>query len=50
MKNTYKLLKKNKCYCLKKDKIIKLKECDIPNCHRMNNCLKKSHRDLGVKK
>lgn len=34
------LLKKNKCFCLKKQKVIRLSECNITECHREKGCRK----------
>ena len=45
-KTTLNKLKKNRCYCIKRDKDIPLSKCDIPNCIRFKSCLKKTNRDI----
>lgn len=40
------LLKKNKCFCLKKQKVIKLSECTIADCHREKSCRKSTNNKI----
>lgn len=42
---TVALLQKNKCYCLKKEKVIAISKCDLINCSREKKCRAKSNRD-----
>lgn len=46
MTSTLELLKQNKCYCLKKQKVIKLSQCDIINCHREKGCTKSTNNKV----
>lgn len=46
MTSMLKLLKQNKCYCLKKQKVIKLSQCDIANCHREKGCTKSTNKKI----
>lgn len=39
------LLMQNKCYCLKREKIIFLDKCNVVDCRRFKACMKKSRRD-----
>lgn len=45
-KTTLNKLKKNRCYCIKRDKDIPLSKCDIPECIRFKSCLKKTNREI----
>ena len=45
-KTTLKKLQKNKCYCLRRDEDISLKECDINECHRWKACMKKTNNEI----
>lgn len=40
-------LKNNKCYCLKRDKIITLLQCENINCKRMDSCRRKTNNDIN---
>lgn len=42
---TISLLTKNKCFCLKKEKVIAISKCDILNCYREKACRKKTNKD-----
>ena len=43
---TIKKLKKDKCYCMSKDKDINLKKCKLFECHRWKKCMQKTNRDI----
>lgn len=45
-KTTLKKLKKNKCYCMKKEEDINLKECSLFECHRWKSCMKKTNKEI----
>lgn len=45
-KTTIKKLQKNKCYCLKRDKDISLKKCDMADCHRFKSCIRKTNNEI----
>ena len=40
------LLKDNKCFCYKKQKVIGLLDCDIANCHREKGCRKSTNNKI----
>ena len=40
-------LKKDKCYCQKKQTDIKLEDCILFNCNRWNSCMKKTNSDIN---
>ena len=40
------LLKENKCFCLKKQKVIRLSECNIAECHREKGCRKSTNNKI----
>ena len=40
------LLKENKCFCYKKQKVIKLSECTIADCHREKGCRKSTNNKI----
>lgn len=44
--NTIEDLKNDICYCLKKEKKIKIQECTAPECSRFKGCMKKSNKEL----
>ena len=46
MKTYLDLLKENKCFCYKKQKVIKLSQCDIGNCHREKGCRKATNNKI----
>lgn len=46
MTSILELLKQNKCYCIKKQKVIKLSQCDIINCHREKGCTKSTNNKV----
>ena len=46
-KTTINKLKKDICYCLKRDDDISLKECDISDCHRWKSCMKKTNNEIN---
>ena len=43
---TVKKLKKDRCYCLNKDKDISLKKCNLFECHRWKKCMQKTNKDI----
>lgn len=45
-KNTKECLKKNYCFCLRKQEMISIIECNIPNCHRQTSCSKQLQKDI----
>jgi hypothetical protein len=46
-KTTLNKLIKDKCYCMKQDKDILLKECNLFNCKRWKKCMQKSNADIN---
>lgn len=40
------LLKKNKCFCYKKQKVISLTDCNIADCHREKGCRKATNNKI----
>lgn len=44
---TIKKLQKNKCYCLKQNKDISLKKCDLVSCNRWKKCMTKTNNDIN---
>lgn len=40
------LLKDNKCFCYKKQKVIKLIDCSIADCHREKSCRKATNNKI----
>lgn len=40
------LLKDNKCFCYKKQKVIKLVDCSIADCHREKSCRKATNNKI----
>lgn len=44
---TLKKLQNNKCYCLKKEKDISLKNCTLFNCGRWEKCKTKTNNDIN---
>lgn len=46
MTSYLKLLQENKCFCHKKQKIIKLSECNIADCHREKSCRKSTNNKI----
>ena len=40
------LLKENKCFCYKRQKVIKLSECTIADCHREKGCRKSTNNKI----
>lgn len=44
---TLKKMKNNKCYCIKKDKDIKIKDCDCFECSRWKKCMQKTNNDIN---
>lgn len=40
------LLKQNRCYCLKKQQIIALTECNFITCHREKGCRKSTNNKV----
>lgn len=40
------LLKENKCFCLKKQEVIKLSECSLVDCHREKGCRKSTNTKI----
>ena len=44
---TLKKLKQNECYCTKKDKYIKIEDCDSFDCGRWKKCMKKTNNDIN---
>lgn len=46
MTSYLKLLQENKCFCYKKQKIIKLSECNIASCHREKSCRKSTNNKI----
>jgi len=44
---TASLIKKNKCYCLRQQKVVALSKCDMFNCNREKKCRQKSNRDYS---
>ena len=44
---TLKKLKKNKCYCIKIDKDIKIEDCNGFDCGRWKKCMKKNNNDIN---
>ena len=40
------LLKDNKCFCYKKQKVIELFDCDIAGCHREKGCRKSTNNKI----
>ena len=45
-KTTLKKLIKDKCYCIKKEKDIDLKDCVLFNCNRWKKCKSKTNADI----
>ena len=46
MTSYLKLLKENKCFCYKKQKVIKLVDCNIADCHRGKSCRKATNNKI----
>ena len=46
MESYLNLLKKNKCFCYKKQKVIKLGDCDVASCHREKSCRKATNNKI----
>lgn len=46
MESYLELLKKNKCFCYKKQKVIKLSECNVADCHREKGCRKATNNKI----
>lgn len=46
-KTTLNQLKKDKCYCSKKQKSIPLSDCTLFNCGRWKKCMKKTNNDIA---
>lgn len=44
--STLELLKNNKCYCLRRTKVIDLVDCEINTCHREKGCRKATNRKV----
>lgn len=40
------LLKENKCFCSKKQKVIALAQCDVATCHREKSCRKATNNKI----
>ena len=40
------LLKNNQCFCYKKQKVIKLSECNVADCHREKGCRKATNNKI----
>lgn len=40
------LLKQDKCYCLRRQKVISLLDCDVVNCHREKGCRKSTNNKV----
>lgn len=40
------LLKENKCFCYKKQKVISLTDCNIADCHREKSCRKATNNKI----
>lgn len=40
------LLKKNQCYCLKKQAVISLSDCTMATCHREKGCRKSTNNKI----
>ena len=47
MATTLKKLSNNKCYCIKKDKDINLKECSLFDCNRWKKCMQKTNKEIN---
>lgn len=41
------LLKQNKCFCVKKQKVIALSDCNIADCHREKGCRKSTNNKIN---
>ena len=46
-KTTLNKLKKNKCYCLKKQEDILLSDCTAFQCNRWKKCMTKTNNDIN---
>ena len=40
------LLKENKCYCYKKQKVVALSDCNFIDCHREKTCRKNTNKKI----
>ena len=47
MATTLKKLAKNKCYCIKNKKDIKLADCLLFECNRWKKCMQKTNKDIN---
>lgn len=46
-KTTLKKLSNNKCYCIKQQKDIFLKDCSLFDCGRWKKCMTKTNNDIN---
>ena len=46
MTSTLELLKQDKCYCLKKQEVIDLMDCEMMTCHREKGCRKSANNKV----
>lgn len=46
-KTTLKKLQNNKCYCLRREEDISLKDCTMADCHRFKSCMNKTNNEIN---